>query len=150
MGAYVLFLLRQEKYQKNAAKGELRVALPRAKDAPFGNPRPALGNLGGLFRLEKSNCITILPDSAAVERCGSIIKKFFDNVAECAPGRFLRGAALARGNATFSALLSRFLWFLSCSVQERNILHPKTKNPTPNGVGVSPAYPSDQEASQRR
>ena len=42
MGTYVLFLLRQEKYQKNAAKVALRVALPRAKYAPFGNPSRAL------------------------------------------------------------------------------------------------------------
>ena len=37
---HVLFLLLQEKYQKNQPKGALRAALPRVKDAPFGIPSP--------------------------------------------------------------------------------------------------------------
>ena len=41
---YVLFLLRQEKYQKNATKGALR------KGAPFGIPRRTAARCPKMFR----------------------------------------------------------------------------------------------------
>ena len=44
MGCDVLFLLRQEKYQKKATQEALSVALPRAKDALLRISRRALNN----------------------------------------------------------------------------------------------------------